>query len=372
VRTPHKILGAICAATLFAQAVPAADWKVIRQNQRDYVSFANVAQFYRFPEYTRASRTVSLRGERRGIRAQAGTSELFINGVRFYTDFPLIATNDDNLISAMDVNKIIEPVLRPSKIPGAQKVTTVILDPGHGGTDGGASNRWGSEKGYSLDVALTAREQLLRAGYKVEMTRSTDVGVSLEQRVSLANQFPHAVFVSIHFNSSNGGSGVESYSLAPAGVPSNASSENHPSAADVQPCAGNGHDSENVALTAAVHASVLSKLAVFDRGVRHARFHVLRETKVPAVLVECGFLSDPVEGQRIATLQYRQQLGVAIAQAVENYSAAVSFQSPTATIASAARNLPPHQHSIAEPLDAAAPKKTESGNQPSIVISGAE
>ena len=292
------------------------------------MTFANVAQFYRFPEYTRVSRNVSLRGERRGIRAQAGTSELSINGVRFFTDFPIIAGNDEDLISAMDINKIIEPVLRPSKIAGAQKIETVVLDPGHGGSDQGAANRWGSEKNYALDVALTAREQLLRSGYKVEMTRAGDVPASLDERVNFANRFSNAVFVSIHFNSSNGGAGVESYALAPAGVPSNASSENHVSANDTQWCQGNAEDSLNIALTAAVHASVLSRLAVFDRGVRHARFRVLRDIKIPAVLMECGFLSDPYEGQRIATPQYRQQLGVAIAKAVENYDAAVNFSHP--------------------------------------------
>ena len=96
----------------------AEDWKVIRVQERDYVSFANVAQFYRFPRYTRISRTVSLRDDRRGIRAQAGTSEFYINGVRFFSDYPLPANPEENLISAMDVAKIIEPVLRPSKISG--------------------------------------------------------------------------------------------------------------------------------------------------------------------------------------------------------------------------------------------------------------
>jgi N-acetylmuramoyl-L-alanine amidase len=75
----------------------------------------------------------------------------------------------------------------------------------------------------------------------------------------------------------------------------------------------------------AVHASVLARLSLFDRGVRHARFHVLRNIKVPALLLEGGFISNPSEGERIATADYRQQLGVAIAQGVRNYDAAVSF-----------------------------------------------
>src|SRR3954462_2324767 len=105
-------IGLLGAAVAFA----ATDWNVIKQQNRDYVTFSNVAHFYQFPEYTRVSRTVSLRSQRRGIRAEAGKSELYINGVRFFTDFPILSGPNDELISAMDVAKIIEPVIRPNKI----------------------------------------------------------------------------------------------------------------------------------------------------------------------------------------------------------------------------------------------------------------
>src|SRR5437764_13214298 len=193
---PRKRLIALFAIAC-AMAAMAGDWNVMQERGRDYVSFANVAQFYQFPDYTRVNRTVSLRSDRRAIRAQAGTSELFINGVRFLTDFPILALGEEDLISAMDVSKIIEPVLRPSRIANSHNIETVVLDPGHGGTDQGTMNRWGTEKAFALDVALVAREQLLRAGFKVEMTRTTDIGLSLEDRVNFANQFSNGIFVSI-------------------------------------------------------------------------------------------------------------------------------------------------------------------------------
>lgn len=328
----------------------AEDWKIIPADGRDYVSFANVAQFYRFPQFSQASRTVSLRDERRGIRAQAGTNEFYINGVRFFSDFPLVARGNENLISVIDVAKIVEPVLRPNKIKGAKEIDTVVLDPGHGGEDSGTSGPWGNEKTFALDVALTAREQLLRAGFKVEMTRSTDQAVTLEDRVTFANQFSSAVFISIHFNSARGGSGVESYALAPAGVPSNASTEDHPSSAETEFLQGNAQDAANIALAAAVHASILSKVSVFDRGVRHSRFHVLRDITIPAVLVEAGFLNDRVEGAQIATAAYRQKLGQAMAAAVTSYNRAVNFQTSGPTLVAAASNLPPHSRAITDSL----------------------
>jgi hypothetical protein len=111
----------LSAISGFTTTGGAADWTVIRKEGRDYVTFANVAQFYRFPEYTRVSRNVSLRGERRGIaRRLAQASSPSTESV--FTDFPIIAGSDEDLISAMDINKIIEPVLRPSKIAGAQKL----------------------------------------------------------------------------------------------------------------------------------------------------------------------------------------------------------------------------------------------------------
>jgi N-acetylmuramoyl-L-alanine amidase len=363
---------AIClAASLCCVAANAADWQVVKQQGRDYVTFDSLAKFYQFAEYTHVNRTVSLRADRRGIRAQSGTSEIYINGVRFFTDYPILSSNNEELISAVDVSKIVEPVLRPNKIKNTTKVETVVLDPGHGGTDNGTSNQWGSEKQFALDVALAAREQLLRAGYKVEMTRSGDTGVSLEDRVKFANQFENAVFISIHFNSSNGGAGVESYALAPAGVVSNAAAEGLASA-DVQWHEGNARDEQNIALAAAVHATVLSRVSTFDRGVRHARFHVLRDVKIPAVLLEGGFLSNLFEGQRVATPQHRQQLGIAIAQAVQNYDRAVNFKSSaTPTFAAAASNLPPHERSITEPLTDERPAASGSGRQPSVDVTGA-
>jgi N-acetylmuramoyl-L-alanine amidase len=371
-RKNHRriILAALCLASVAAVTL-AEDWNVVRPNNRPYVSFANVAQFYQFPEYTRVSRTVSLRSEHRTIRAQAGTSEISINGVRFFTHFPLLSGNDEDLISVMDVSKIIEPVLRPSRIQKSEKIDTVVLDPGHGGADNGASSSWGSEKTFTLDVALAARRELIRAGYRVEMTRATDTAVSLEQRVNIANRFPHAVFVSIHFNSSAGGAGVETFALAPEGVTSNMSSEHHVSAADVARHAGNAQDEHNIALTASIHAMVLSRMAAFDRGVKHARFHVLRDVKIPAVLVEGGFISNSAEGQRIATSYYRQRLGVAIAQGIQNYNAAVNYRTQGANFAVAKVNLPPHSHSISDPL-AADPPIERPDHPPSISINGGD
>jgi N-acetylmuramoyl-L-alanine amidase len=363
------LFGAI--VLVFGMTADGDDWTVVRQGGRDYVSFSNVAHFYQFPEYTRVSHAISLRKERTVIRTQAGTSNLYINGVRFFTDFPIVSSGNDELISAMDVSKIIEPIIRPNRVKNAHKIETVILDPGHGGSDSGATNRWGNEKAFALDVAQFARLQLMHAGYKVEMTRSTDKAVPLEDRVIFANQFPNSVFVSIHFNTSGNAEGLESYALAPAGVVSNAANE--VSVADTHWCSGNSQDEQNIALAAAVHATVLSRLMMFDRGVKHSRFHVLRNVKVPAVLVECGFLSNIAEGQRIATSMFRQQVGGAIAQGIQNYDAAINYRANAPQMFAAAKtNLPLHTRSISEPLADYVPPASNRHEKPSISIGGGD
>ena len=370
-RSMRGSLGIIIVSVATVSVILAADWKVVRLHNRDYVTFANLGAFYQFPEYIRVSNAVSLRGQHRGIRAQGGTSELYINGVRFFTSFSILSNGNEELISAMDVGKIVEPVLRPSRLSTGEKVETVVLDPGHGGMDHGASNHWGVEKSFTLDVAQQARAHLQRAGYQVELTRTSDTAVSLEDRVKFANRFQNALFVSIHFNSGSGGTGLESYALAPDGVPSNASSgENHSTTTDTQWCPGNKYDGNNIALTAALHATALTRLSMLDRGVRHARFHVLRNINIPGVLIEAGFLSHPAEGQRIATAQFRQQLGGAIAQGVQNYDGAVNYRATAQTFAAARTNLPAHQLSITEPLSDAMPRPRDLRHEPSVSISG--
>ena len=126
------------------------------------------------------------------------------------------------LISAMDVVKIIEPILRPQKIKNPGSVNTVILDAGHGGIDGGATGSLGKEKDAALDVVLRAKKLLQENGYQVRCTRVNDAFIPLGRRAEFANRHRNAIFVSVHFNKSKfaDASGLETYCLAPRGVPS--------------------------------------------------------------------------------------------------------------------------------------------------------
>ncbi|HET7228223.1 MAG TPA: N-acetylmuramoyl-L-alanine amidase [Chthoniobacterales bacterium] len=173
------------------------------------------------------------------------------------------------------------------------RFTTIVIDPGHGGFDrGGIPGQRVLEKNVNLDVALRLKPILEKAGYKVIMTRSTDIFVPLGTRVAIANSYPNAIFLCIHFNSASrsGASGIETYF----------------------------YSTESAPLAASIHSAVVGGAPSENRGVRRRGYFVLRRTTIPAVLVECGFLTNPTEAQFAQTTAYRQKLAQEIARGVVN------------------------------------------------------
>lgn len=168
---------------------------------------------------------------------------------------------------------------------------TVVIDAGHGGHDNGTRSRWaGSEKDAALDVARRLEPKLREAGFKTVMTRNTDRFIPLDTRSKISNKQRNAIFVSIHFNEAprQAVSGTELYYKSP----------------------------ESRALAQVLLKNVASVPGASSRGVRTANFHVLRVNNYPAVLVECGYFSNPSEGGRCATPAYRERLADAIADGV--------------------------------------------------------
>jgi N-acetylmuramoyl-L-alanine amidase len=307
-----------------ACAIPARaiDWKLVKYAGRDHLTIKNIAEFYRLGEVNRTGKTFSLTDGSRSLQGSAGSNEIFINGIKFILSYPVQEHNGDILVSRMDLSKLIEPVMRPSRIKNATAVDTVILDAGHGGQDRGACGRWGFEADYTLDVARRTRDLLLQLGFKVYLTRDRDVFIPLEDRPRFGNKFPNAIFISIHFNHGKSeASGLETFTLAPRGVPSMAS--DGPRLSDLKACPGNVNDAANMALATATHAAMVSTVGGIDRGIKRARFRVIRESKIPGVLVECGFLSSASDGRKIASSAYRQMIAGALARAVGNYRDAV-------------------------------------------------
>jgi N-acetylmuramoyl-L-alanine amidase len=169
---------------------------------------------------------------------------------------------------------------------------------------------------------------------RVIMTREGDYFVPLEVRAQIANSAHNAIFVSIHFNATNddpNATGFEIFSFTPRGAPSTSDGAVTASSVNMQP--GSSVDAQSLALSACVYHSVLGQLREYDRGIKRARFAVLRLTKVPAVLIEGGFLTDGGESKLISNKDWRAKLAGAIGIGIENYQALPIKKQPPMIVA---------------------------------------
>src|SRR5438094_1579591 len=202
---------------------------------------------------------------------------------------------------------------KKSSSGGDGSPVTVVIDAGHGGYDrGGIPGQRIAEKDMTLDVALRLKNVLSASGYRVVMTRSTDVFVPLGGRVAIANSYRNAVFVCIHFNATGrrGASGIETYFYSRDSLP----------------------------LASAIHYYVAGGAPSDNRGVRRRGYYVLRKTNIPAVLVECGFLTNPTEAAYAQTASYRQKLAEEIAAGVHGRNSVTSAL--TTTRVATSENIP--------------------------------
>ncbi len=179
----------------------------------------------------------------------------------------------------------------------------VCIDPGHGGFDPGAISGNVREKDITLAIAVTLKEILEARGMKIIMTRegdyapgqATDVNSDLRNRVAIANNSGADIFVSIHTNSAENENafGCECYAYQQRGAAWR--------------------------LAAAVQKNIVDRTGMFDRGVKTARFFVLRETVMPAVLVEAGFISNPGDRQKLCDTEFRRKIAEGCAAGIEEY-----------------------------------------------------
>src|SRR5256712_11287075 len=299
----------------------AGDWQIIRVSGQDYLSVENISRFYGLPAgVVGAGEKIRFETIKNPLEFVSGSRETMINGARSWLCFPLIEQGGKYLVSRTDVAKTIEPLVRPHRVANVGKVETIILDPGHGGHDKGQVSRYGYEKDFALDVARKLRPFLQAKGLRVIMTREGDYFVPLEVRAQIANAARDSIFVSIHFNATNddpNATGFEIFSFTPRGAPSTSDSAVAPSALSTQP--GSAVDSQSMALSACIYHSLVGHIPEYDRGIKRARFAVLRLTKVPAVLIEGGFLTERGESRLITKKDWRGKLAAAIGVGIESY-----------------------------------------------------
>jgi N-acetylmuramoyl-L-alanine amidase len=244
----------------------------------------------------------------------------FLDGLELQLGFAPQLIDTQPFVHALDLGKTIEPLLSGAPAIRSNSDPVIVIDPGHGGENAGAvsvlGNGW--EKDFTLDWARRLQPLLASNGWHVFLTRNGDSNPPISSRVAFAEDHRAGVFLSLHFNSiasDPSQSGLETYCLTPAGMPSSVTRGFGDDASLVFP--NNAFDAQNVQLAYEVHRALLHVSGGRDRGVRHARFPgVLRGQQRPAVLIEGGYLSNPEEARLIAQPAYRQKLAEAVAGAL--------------------------------------------------------
>ena len=299
-------------------------------NGQNYLLLAQWASANGFQGSTRnQGREFILTREGSQLVFDVDSAQMEINGIHVRLSFPITVQKNLPYISELDINTLLRPLINPAAAP-ARRVTTICLDPGHGGKDSG--NRVGSrffshsEKTYTLQLAFALRSELEKRGFNVILTRSKDVYVPLAARPALANERGADLFISLHFNASQADpaevSGPETYCITPVGAKS---SNDHGEGgefgglADTGATVANRNESKSLLLAYEMEKSLVQNLRAEDRGVRRARFAVLRDARMPAILIEGGYMTNPAEGRKIYSPAYRQQMADAITSGILNY-----------------------------------------------------
>jgi N-acetylmuramoyl-L-alanine amidase len=175
----------------------------------------------------------------------------------------------------------------------AANFRTVVIDAGHGGHDNGG--QWGRvyEKHLALDTAVRLEQNLKRMGYHTVMTRRSDYFLSLPQRVAIGNRYKNAIFVSIHFNYTwkQHVSGTETFY----------------------------HSREGQRLAYHVQRSLVRRTRTVDRSAKFARYYVIRNSTLPAILVEGGFVSNERERLRMKSGDFREAIARGVAEGIHRY-----------------------------------------------------
>ena len=265
--------------------------------------FAANKKFY----YARGKEYFSFRAER---------ADFHFDKVAVAGSFPVRKYGNALYLSSIDVNTILRPLFLTASSVRRHSIRRIIIDPGHGGFDRGAAGKRIIEKHYVLAIARRTAEILRKCGYQVILTRNADYLVPLNHRAVIANNQRGDLFVSLHCNSSTDAraTGIETYCLTPAG----ASSTNQKKILNIS-YPGNLLDGNNFLLAFEMQKALLVRTKSADRGVRRGRFAVLRNLKMPGVLVEMGFISNPAEEYKLSQKACQEQIARGIAVGVINY-----------------------------------------------------
>ncbi|MCP3964902.1 MAG: hypothetical protein GY750_11130 [Lentisphaerae bacterium] len=288
--------------------------RFIRAYNNKYVYLRDVARYYGMKCYVWKG-MVTLSSKYTKVLFYPQKKAAAVNGTKIILSFAPFVRGNDCFISSKDFLSTIDPILRRGALT-KHTLRTIMIDPGHGGKDNGGKGVYAKEKSLALQIGRRVGQMLQRKGYRVVITRNSDRYLTLGQRTDLARKYSADLFVSIHTNiaANKAVDGIETFCLAPAGTAST-----HSKKTVWKTSSGNSFDKNNMNIAFQVQQSLINRTKADDRGVKRARFFVLRNASCPAILIECGFLSNKSEENKLRSTWYQNLIAKSIVEGILRY-----------------------------------------------------
>lgn len=290
-----------------------------------FVPLASFAKAYGLAEsWNFKTKIVTIQSPQAKISFRAGSEYVLVNGKIMRMPAQAKMMNGQMLIpfqfglqifkSNLSPNTNLKPPPTLNKLPPqqnyfAKQSFSVLLDPGHGGHDIGARGRKGfDENDINLDITKRVRDKLINRGIKVSMTRTQDQYVTLWKRIALANTANSNLFVSIHTNAAKSKTvnGAEIFYYGGANKSQNGANYKQ-------------NLSKSYRFAKLVQWHLSKDVKIKSRGVKSARYFVLKNARVPAILIEVGFITHAWEGNKLFTPSYRNEIAQAIVESILDY-----------------------------------------------------
>ncbi len=282
------------------------------------VSLSYIARLYSMSS-TMSGKKVVMKNKWNRIEVEINSRRAWVNGVMVWLHHPCRKSGSKWALRELDFKKGIDPILRsyayvPTKLP-----KMVVLDPGHGGRDPGAVGLGKVyEKKAVLSIANRVKAHLESKKIAVRMTRTSDASLTLKERNDYASKAGADLYISIHADSAGTASahGVETFIMTVADCDS---TNHYGKSGNKSARRGNQYDAANAVLGFSLQSNLVKRSKRSDRGLRRARFAVLKDAPCPAALVECGFLSNPEEAALIMDANYREAVARGISNGILGY-----------------------------------------------------
>ena len=278
-----------------------------------YHNISRTAAMYKM-NFSKADKKLYFSGYGRTLQLETSSRRISWNGMLLVLGYPVVVNKQGVFVAESDWNSTLSILFNPGCVPG-HRVRTITLDAGHGGNDKGASGKFSREKDITLKLTRRVASILTACNYRVHLTRDRDVTLTLKDRTARQRAVGSDLFVSIHVNASpnKSATGIETYCLTPEDAPSTLGKFL------LQKNPANRFNVNNLALACRLQYFMVKKTGAVNRGVRRARFAVLRDIASPGVLLEIGFISNAAEERLLNNPAYMENLARGIAAGIVSY-----------------------------------------------------